>query len=92
MDLVVNELHFKRNSRHKSFWALIILTSVLLLNLGAILYWNPTSLSDNIVIAMITATFANVFALIALIFRFIFSPTREILDYTKGISKDSEDE
>lgn len=90
-----NEIEFKRKAR---IWSISILSAIgliMLLNIFAMLYFQGSKFmkviavpefESGIVLAMIGATFANLFAIITLIFKYIFSPTSELMTHAKEMN------
>lgn len=90
-DQIIKELKFKRKAR---FWSIIlfsIISVIIVSNLALLLYWNPINLSDKVLIVMTTVTFANLFAIIAVIFKYLFSSTKEMLDYNSSFYNHEEE-
>lgn len=90
-EFIDHEFDFKKKARKISVWAFLILSILMLINLLVILYWNPVSLSDSIILALITATCANIFTIIVLIFKFIFSPTKDMMDYNTQLNNNGQE-
>lgn len=87
---IVKELDFKRKARKFSIWTFLIIGFLIILNLGFILYWNPLKLDYKVIITIVSVSFANLFAIILVVFKYIFSSTKEILDYNSKIYEEKE--
>lgn len=88
---IVKELEFKRIAK---IWAIIIfliISLIIIANLILLLYWNPINLKDKVLIVLIMVTFANLFTIITLIFKYVFSPTKEMLDYNSNFYNHEEE-
>lgn len=79
------DLEFKRKARIWSIVVFLLISIIIIVNLILVLYWNPINLDYKIIIALITVTFANLFTIITVIFRYVFSPTKDMLDYNANI-------
>ncbi|MCE4988085.1 hypothetical protein [Staphylococcus haemolyticus] len=79
------DLEFKRKARIWSIIVFLFISLIIVINLILILYWNPTKLDYKVVISLITVTFANLFTIITVIFKYVFSPTKDMLDYNANI-------
>ncbi|WP_353418218.1 hypothetical protein PYH72_09035 [Staphylococcus delphini] len=82
---IFQELAFKWKARRISIWLLVGLCVIIIINLLLILYWNPVKLDYRVTISLITVTFANLFAIVLAVFKYVFSSTKEILDYNANI-------
>ncbi|EGS82353.1 hypothetical protein AXF03_11740 [Staphylococcus aureus] len=82
---IVKELDFKRKARKFSIFTFFIVGFLIILNLGLILYCNPVKLDYKVIITIVSVSFANLFAIILVVFKYIFSSTKEILDYNSKI-------
>lgn len=90
-----NEVVFKRHVRKWSLILLGVIAILMIVNVMVMIY-GPNKLLFNrlripdfdikLVLAMITATFVNLFAIITLVFKYVFSPTSELLNHTKEIN------
>ncbi|MHB7918989.1 hypothetical protein [Staphylococcus hominis] len=87
---IVKELDFKRKARKVSIISFFIVGALIILNLALMLYWNPTKLDYKVIITLVSVSFANLFAIILVVFRYIFSSTKEILDYNSKIYSEDE--
>lgn len=83
---IVEEFKFKKQARMASIIVFLNLSFLLVINLLLILYWNPAKLDYKVIIVLITATFANIFAIVTLVFKYIFSPTKDMLDYNSNLN------
>lgn len=79
------DLEFKRKARIWSIIVFLFISLIIVINLILILYWNPTKLDYKVIISLITVTFANLFTIITVIFKYVFSPTKDMLDYNANI-------
>ena len=82
---IVKELDFKRKARKFSIISFLFVGALIILNLALMLYWNPTKLDYKVIITLVSVSFANLFAIILVVFKYIFSSTKEILDYNSKI-------
>lgn len=82
---IMRELDFKRKARKFSIISFLFVGALIILNLALILYWNPTKLDYKVIITLVSVSFANLFAIILVVFKYIFSSTKEILDYNSKI-------
>ncbi|WP_323705657.1 hypothetical protein [Mammaliicoccus sciuri] len=89
---IVEELNFKSKAKGWSIIVMLIISIAIMGNLFVVLYWNPLEFDYKIILGLITATFANLFALIMVVFRYVFSPTKEMLDYNSSLNISREDE
>ncbi|MTV22991.1 MULTISPECIES: hypothetical protein [Staphylococcus] len=87
---IVKELDFKRKARKVSIVSFFIVGLLIILNLALVLYWNPLKLDYKVIITLVSVSFANLFAIILVVFKYIFSSTKEILDYNSKIYEDKE--
>ncbi|EKH7754146.1 hypothetical protein OJ625_RS13795, partial [Staphylococcus pseudintermedius] len=87
---IVKELDFKRKARKVSIASFFIVGLLIILNLALVLYWNPLKLDYKVIITLVSVSFANLFAIILVVFKYIFSSTKEILDYNSKIYEDKE--
>lgn len=87
---IVKELDFKRKARKISIYTFFVIGFLIILNLGFILYWNPLELDYRVIITIVSVSFANLFAIILVVFKYIFSSTKEILDYNSKIYEEKE--
>lgn len=92
-DSIKEQIKFKDKWRKNTLVALIILTGILFLNLIVLIYFPgvtwlgytfPTT-DKSIIIVFVSATFLNTFALLTLIFKYIFSPTDNLMQHNKDI-------
>lgn len=88
---IAKELEFKKTAKSWSIFIFLIISIVIIANLILLLYWNPSHLSDKVLIVLTTVTFANLFTIIALIFRYVFSPIKEMLDYNSNFYTNEDD-
>lgn len=79
------DLEFKRKARIWSIIVFLFISLIIVINLILILYWNSTKLDYKVVISLITVTFAKLFTIITVIFKYVFSPTKDMLDYNANI-------
>ncbi|MFQ3902691.1 hypothetical protein ABLV98_05625 [Staphylococcus sp. 50Mo3-1] len=79
------DLEFKRIARIWSIVIFLLISLIIIVNLILILYWNPINLDYKVIIALITVTFANLFTIISVVFKYVFSPTKDMLDYNANI-------
>lgn len=79
------DLEFKRKARIWSIVVFLLISLIIIANLILILYWNPINLDYKVIIALITVTFANLFTIITVVFKYVFSPTKDMLDYNANI-------
>lgn len=92
-DSIKEQIKFKDKWRKNTLLALIILTGILFLNLIVLIYfpgvtwWGYTfpTTDKSIIIVFVSATFLNTFALLTLIFKYIFSPTDNLMQHNKDI-------
>ncbi|WP_218697336.1 hypothetical protein [Mammaliicoccus sciuri] len=89
---IVEELNFKSKAKGLSIIVMLVISIAIMGNLFVVLYWNPLDFDYKIILGLITATFANLFALIMVVFRYVFSPTKEMLDYNSSLNTSREDE
>lgn len=82
---ISKELRFKQIARLVSVVGFLILSFIIIVNLFLLLYWNPVNISDRVLIVITIATFTNLFALITVVFKYIFSPTKDMLEYNTNI-------
>lgn len=94
---VEKEVKFKSKVRMISLISLGIIGVLMIFNVLVMLYGPGQQISkgymipkfdSKLVMAMITATFVNLFAIITLVFKYVFSPTSELLNHTKEINGD----
>lgn len=90
--LLEDEMEFKKNARFVSIIILAALTMLILGNLGLVLYWNPKELGTAVIVSLITASFANIFAIVLFVFKYIFSPTKDIMEYNAKLNNNGNDE
>lgn len=92
---VKKEVIFKRKVRMISLIALGLIGVLMIVNVLVMLYganikiykgYRIPHFDSKLVLAMITATFVNLFAIITLVFKYVFSPTSELLNHTKEIN------
>lgn len=94
LEEVRSEITFKRHAR---IWSLSILGGLSLfmfVNVFIMIYGGGRSFwkisiptfDSKIILAMITATFANLFAIITLVFKYIFSPTSDLMTHAKDMN------
>lgn len=79
------DLEFKRKARSVSIYAFLLISLLIIVNLILVLYWNPANLDYKVIIVLVTVTFANLFTIITVIFKYVFSPTKDMLDYNVNI-------
>lgn len=92
-DSIKEQIKFKDKWRKNTLLALIILTGILFLNLIVLIYFPGVTWLDytfptidrSIIIVFVSATFLNTFALLTLIFKYIFSPTDNLMQHNKDI-------
>lgn len=82
---ISKELKFKQIARLISVVGFLSLSLIIMLNLILLLYWNPGNISDKVLVVITIATFTNLFALITVVFNYIFSPTKDMLEYNTNI-------
>ncbi|MBO1222567.1 hypothetical protein [Staphylococcus nepalensis] len=82
---IYKDLEFKRRARFWSILVFLVISLIIVANLILILYWNPTNLNYKIIIVLITVTFANLFTIITVIYKYVFSPTKDMLEYNANI-------
>lgn len=82
---ISKELNFKQIARLASVVGFLIISFIIILNLVLLLYWNPINVSDRVLVVITIATFTNLFALITVVFKYIFSPTKDMLEYNTNI-------
>ena len=82
---ISKELKFKQIARLVSVVGFLIISFIIILNLVLLLYWNPVNVSDRVLVVITIATFTNLFALITVVFKYIFSPTKDMLEYNTNI-------
>lgn len=82
---IVDELEFKKKAKIWSIKTFLVISLIIIINLILILYWNPGHMDYKVIVVIVTATFANLFAIITLIFKYVFSPTKDMLDYNANI-------
>ncbi|QRN90219.1 hypothetical protein JRU67_11715 [Mammaliicoccus sciuri] len=88
---IIEELNFKSRAKVWAIRIMLGLSIIIILNLLLVLYWNPLNFDYKIILGLITATFANLFALITVVFKYVFSPTKEMLDYNSALITNKED-
>ncbi|MCJ1785172.1 hypothetical protein N7L96_12710 [Mammaliicoccus sciuri] len=88
---IIEELNFKSRAKVWAIKIMLGLSIIIILNLLLVLYWNPLNFDYKIILGLITATFANLFALITVVFKYVFSPTKEMLDYNSALITNKED-
>ncbi len=88
---IIEELNFKSKAKVWSIRIMLGISIVIMANLLVVLYWNPLNFDYKIILGLITATFANLFALITVIFKYVFSPTKEMLDYNSSLITNKDD-
>jgi|GEM_PF-6049180 len=88
---IVEELNFKSKAKVWSVVIMLIISMAIMSNLFIVLYWNPLNFDYKIILGLITATFANLFALIMVVFKYVFSPTKEMLDYNSSLIKNDDE-
>lgn len=88
---IIEELNFKSRAKVWAIRIMLGLSIIIILNLLLVLYWNPLDFDYKIILGLITATFANLFALITVVFKYVFSPTKEMLDYNSALITNKED-
>lgn len=88
---IIEELNFKSRAKVWAINIMLGLSIIIILNLLLVLYWNPLNFDYKIILGLITATFANLFALITVVFKYVFSPTKEMLDYNSALITNKED-
>lgn len=92
-DSVKKQIKFKDKWRQITLVSLIVLSIILFLNLIVLIYfpgvtwWGYTfpTTDKSIIIVFVSATFLNTFALLTLIFKYIFSPTDNLMQHNKDI-------
>ncbi|QDW99047.1 syntaxin family protein [Staphylococcus agnetis] len=87
---IVKDLDFKRKARKVSIICFLVIAVIIIANLGIVLYLNPAMLDYKVIITLVTASFANLVAIILVVFQYVFSSTKEILDYNSKIYEDKE--
>lgn len=88
---IIEELNFKSRAKEWAIRIMLGLSIAIILNLLLVLYWNPLDFDYKIILGLITATFANLFALITVVFKYVFSPTKEMFDYNSALITNKED-
>ncbi|WP_037554525.1 hypothetical protein [Staphylococcus hominis] len=88
---IAKELEFKRVAKNWSIIIFLCISLIIIANLIILLYWNPAHLSDKVIIVLTTVTFANLFTIIMVIFKYVFSPTKEMLDYNSNFYNHEDD-
>lgn len=88
---IAKELEFKRVAKNWSISIFLCISLIIIANLIILLYWNPAHLSDKVIIVLTTVTFANLFTIITVIFKYVFSPTKEMLDYNSNFYNHEEE-
>lgn len=91
---VKNEVQFKRKARNWSLTILSALSLFLFINIFVMIYGSGSTIKkitiptfdSKIILAMITATFVNLFAIITLVFKYIFSPTSDLMNHAKDMN------
>lgn len=90
-----DEIKFKKHAR---IWSLVILCGlslIMFINIFVMIYgqgrsfWGWFSIPEirfEIILAMITATFVNLLAIVNLVFKYIFSPTKELMNHTNELN------
>lgn len=96
----INQIDFKDKWRSISIFIFLAFTGLLLCNLFSLIYLSGIKISipvlktytfpkvdSKVILIITTATFVNVFAVILLLFKYIFSPTADLLNHNRDISK-----
>ncbi|MEB7423301.1 hypothetical protein NGB98_01615 [Mammaliicoccus sciuri] len=93
------QIDFKDSIRKKALITFLVLTTLLLVNLLIMLYlpnveikikgfyYKFPKFDIKLVMFFASVTFINIFGLIMFIFRYIFSPTTDLLNHNKDLSK-----
>lgn len=90
---IKEQIKFKDKWRKITLVSLIVLTGILFLNLFILLYLPDVTLGkytfptmdNSIIVILVSATFLNTFALLTLIFKYIFSPTDSLMQHNKDM-------
>lgn len=92
---VRKEIQFKSIARKWSLILLAIISGVLFINVFIMIYlngvWILPDIQKEIILAMITVTFANLFTIITLVFKYIFSPTKELMEHANDVTNGKND-
>lgn len=91
---VKKEVKFKSDARKWSLIILAIISLLLFINIFVMIYLNGSTIckisfpkfKTEVVMAMITATFVNLFTIVTLVFKYIFSPTKDLMEHAKDVA------
>lgn len=83
---IIQEYESKISYRKISFWSIMIVTFSLLVFIYMFLFLKSETAPISFLITLTVSVFANLMALIGIVFRYVFSSTTEITDYAKVLS------
>lgn len=84
-DYIIKEYENKMFYRKVSFWSILTITGSLLVFIYSFLFLKADSASLSLLITLTVSVFANLIALIGIVFKYVFSSTTEIMDYSKNL-------
>lgn len=84
---IIDEYESKMFYRKFSFWSIIGITFSLLVFIYLFLFFKSSSTPISFLITLTLSVFANLMALIGIVFKYVFSSTTEITDYAKALSE-----
>jgi len=82
-NVIIEEYRSKRKLRKVSYFILVLFALVILLFTGFFIFFKAEKVPLSLSITLVVGAFANLSALFAIIFRYVFSSTTELTDYAK---------
>lgn len=92
----MKQINFKDNIRKKALILFLVLTVLLIINLFTMVYlqgvkipiisYKLPNFDFKLVMFFSSVTFLNIFGLIGFLFKYIFSPTTDLLNHNKDLS------
>lgn len=83
---IIEEYKTKLFYRKFSFWSIISITFSLLLFIYLFLFFKSSTAPISFLITLTVSVFANLMALIGIVFKYVFSSTTEITDYASALA------
>lgn len=84
--LIIEELKSKHKFRKISYWLVMGIALSLLIFIYLFIFFKSATASLPLLITLTVSVFANLIALIGVIFKYVFSSTKEITDYASILS------
>lgn len=83
---IIREYESKMFYRKFSFWSIIVITFSLLIFIYLFLFFKSSTTPISFLITLTVSVFANLMALIGIVFKYVFSSTTEITDYASALA------